>query len=238
MRIYPLKCRIQARSGGPARIDVYDDIGDGDWPGGGTGSKEFAAQLAAIKGDIDVHVNSAGGDVFQGIAIASALSAHNGKVTTVVDGLAASIASVIAQAGSTRVMAPGSMMMIHDAFGAAVGNEAEMRAMADTLSKVSANIAGMYAERAGTGTAGSWRALMRAETWYTAAEAVEAGLADVIGGGEAVLPGGFDIAAFTAIPGRIAAQLRALAVTRRGGPPRRSPRGGTRRPRGGGPGQA
>ena len=125
--------------------------------------------------------------MFQGSAIASALSAHNGKVTTVVDGLAASIASVIAQAGSTRVMAPGSMMMIHDAFGAAVGNEAEMRAMADTLSKVSANIAGMYAERAGTGTAGSWRGPEGAATGGTRlfyqSDASDAGGRVVLGAG-------------------------------------------------------
>ena len=177
MKIYPLKCRIQARTGGaPARIDVYDDIGGdaGDY-GGGLGSKEFAAQLAGVKGGIDVHINSAGGDVFEGIAIRSALEGHQGDVTTIVDGLAASIASVIFQAGRKRLVRDGAMVMIHDASGAAAGNATEMAAMSAALEKVSDNIAGIYAARSGTGTAESWRKAMRAETWYTADEAVQAG---------------------------------------------------------------
>ena len=80
--------------------------------------------------------------MWDGIAIASAIRDHQGPVTTVVDGLAASIASVIAQAGRKRVMAPGSMMMIHDAFGLCAGPASEMTAMAETLDKVSDNLAG------------------------------------------------------------------------------------------------
>jgi hypothetical protein len=148
--------------------------------------------------------------VFDGIAIANALRAHKGDVTTVVDGLAASIASVIAQAGRQRVMQANSMMMIHDAFGLCMGNAAEMAAMAETLGKVSDNIADVYASRSGRGTADSWRGEMRAERWYTADEAVAAGLADRVGDGPAELPAGMDLAAFTAVPGRIAARLRSL----------------------------
>jgi hypothetical protein len=156
-----------------------------------------------------VHINSGGGEVFDGIAIGNAIRAHKGPVTTVVDGLAASIASVIAQAGADRVMQPGSMMMIHDAFGMCIGDAGEMAKMASTLDEVSGNLAEIYASRGG-GDAGQWREAMRAESWYTAQAAVDAGLADRVGDGGAELPAGLDVAAFTGIPARIAAALRQL----------------------------
>lgn len=206
---YPIRCRIRAE-GGVTRVDVYDDIGEGGWFSEGLTAKSFASQLSGVKGALDVHINSAGGDVFDGIAIGNAIRDHKGFKKTVVDGLAASIASVIAQAGDERVVQPGSMLMIHDAFGLAVGNAAEMAAMAATLDKVSDNIADVYASRSGRGSAASWREAMKAETWYTADEAAAAGLADRVGDGEAQLPAGLDLAAFTAVPGRIAARLRSM----------------------------
>lgn len=206
MNVSPLKCRIRAAEAGVTRVDVYDDIGGGGWLDGGLTAKSFAAQLEDVRGALDVHINSGGGDVFDGIAISQAIRAHKGKVTTVVDGIAASIASVIAQAGGQRVVQPGAMVMIHDAFGACIGNAAEMTKMAETLGQVSDNIAGIYASRAG-GTAESWRDSMRAETWYTADEAVAAGLADRVGDGDAQLPDGLDLAAFAMVPGRIAAAM-------------------------------
>ena len=206
--VYPLKARIRAQ-GDVTRVDVYDDIGEGGWFAEGLTAKSFAAQLASVRGALEVHINSAGGDVFDGISIGNAIRGHKGVVTTVVDGLAASIASVIAQAGHERVVQPGSMLMIHDAYGGCVGDAAEMAKMAETLGQVSDNLAGIYASRAG-GTAESWRAAMRAETWYTAEEAVAAGLADRVGDGEAALPAGLDLAALGRIPGRIAARLRTM----------------------------
>lgn len=215
MNVYPLKCRIRNEGTGPARVDVYDDIGEGGWfCEGGLTAKDFAAQVAGIKGALEVHINSAGGDVFDGIAIGNAIRGHSGDVTTVVDGLAASIASVIAQAGQHRVVRPGSMVMIHDASGMCIGDAAEMTKMTGTLDKVSDNIAAIYAERAASGTAESWRDTMRAETWYTAEEAVAAGLADEVAGDGAELPAGLDVAAFTAMPGRIAAALRSMPAAR------------------------
>jgi ATP-dependent protease ClpP protease subunit len=209
-KTYPLKCAIRAQDDGVTRVDVYDDIGPGGWFSEGLTAKDFTAKMAGITGPVECHVNSGGGDVFDGIAIANALRAHKGGVTVVVDGLAASIASVIAQAGAQRVMQANSMMMIHDAFGMAMGNAAEMRQMADTLDKVSDNIADVYATRSGTGDAASWRDTMKGEAWYTADEAVTAGLADRVGEGAASLPAGLDLAAFTGLPGRIAAALRAM----------------------------
>jgi hypothetical protein len=107
-------------------------------------------------------------------------------------------------------MMPGSMMMIHEAFTYAAGNSAELAKTAQTLDEVSANLASIYARAAG-GTAEDWRAAMREETWYSAEQAVAAGLADRTGDGAAVLPAEMDLAAFAdQIPGRIAAQLGAL----------------------------
>lgn len=202
---YPLKCRIRA-AGDATRVDIYDDIG-GVF-GGGISAQDFTASLQGVRGALDVHINSSGGDVFDGLAIAEGIRNHRGTVTTVVDGIAASIASVIFQAGDRRVMAPGSMLMIHDAWGACEGSSADMAAMAATLDKVSDNLAAAYARRAG-GTAGGWRDAMRKESWYDADEAVAAGLADEVAGAAARLPAGLDVAALAA-PGRIAAALRSL----------------------------
>ena len=211
--VYPLKCRIRAEAGA-TRVDVYDDIGGGGWFSDGISASDFVAQIAGLKGKLDIHVNSGGGDVFDGIAIANAIRSHKGAVTTTVDGLAASIASVIAQAGQERIAAAGSMLMIHEASGGCIGDAAEMAKMAETLDKVSANLADIYADRSGRGSAGTWRDAMKAETWYTAEEAVAAGLADKVGGGAAALPPGLDVAAFTAVPGRIAARLREMPASR------------------------
>lgn len=162
--------------GGTATVHIYDEIG-GYW---GVTASDFVRELTAVNASqIDVHINSPGGEIFDGIAIANALRAHPANVVTYVDSLAASIASVIALAGDRVVMAPNSQMMIHDGAGLCFGNAADMREMADLLDRQSDNIADVYAAKAG-GTVEEWRALMTAETWYTAAEAVAAGLADEV----------------------------------------------------------
>jgi ATP-dependent protease ClpP protease subunit len=159
----------------PAVLHIYDEIGY--W---GITASDLVAELSALDvSAIDVHINSPGGEIFDGIAITNALRAHRATVTTYVDSLAASIASVIAMAGDRVVMAPNSQLMIHDGSGLCIGNAAEMREMADLLDRQSDNIAAVYADKAG-GDVAAWRALMTAETWYTAEEAVEAGLADEV----------------------------------------------------------
>jgi ATP-dependent protease ClpP protease subunit len=207
---WPMRCHIRAETG-VTRVDVFDDIGEGGWFSEGLTAKDFAAQLAGIKGPLDVHINSYGGDVGHGIAIGNAIRAHKGLKRTVVDGIAASIASVIAQAGDERIVEPGSMTFVHDAWGGCTGNAADMAKTAADLNKHSDNLAEIYASRAGGGVQ-HWRDVMQAETWYTAEEAVAAGLADKVGTGQAALPPGLDLAAFTAIPGRIAARLREMPV--------------------------
>ncbi|MET8864662.1 head maturation protease, ClpP-related [Nonomuraea sp. NPDC004580] len=167
------KITNQAGVDGPADVAIYDEIGY--W---GITASDFLAELKEITAsEINLRLNSPGGEIFDGIAIYNTLRAHAARVTVHVDSLAASIASVIAMAGDRIVMLSHSQMMIHDAMTVAVGNAAELREMADMLDRQSDNIAGIYAERAG-GTVKQWRARMTAETWYSAAEAVEAGLAD------------------------------------------------------------
>lgn len=158
-------------------IAVYDEIGIG-----GMSAACFADRLAGISGDVTLHINSPGGDVFDGIAMYSALQHRAGLVRVVVDSLAASIASVVAMAASPGhlVMAPSAVLMIHDAHAVGMcGTEADMMAMAGRLGKMSDVIAGIYAARSRK-PASVWREAMRAETWYTPGEAVAAGLADSV----------------------------------------------------------
>ena len=156
-----------------ADLYLYDEIGF--W---GIPATMVVEQLLDITSPaVTVHINSPGGDVFDGIAIYNALRDHHATVTVRVDALAASAASLIAMAGDEIHMNRGSQMMIHDASGVAMGNAATMREMMNLLDRVSDTIAGIYAVRAG-GDVGGWRELMRAETWYSANEAVSAGLAD------------------------------------------------------------
>lgn len=169
--------RITNADGDVATLDIYDEIGF--W---GVSASDFSRQLKAISAPtLTVHINSPGGDVFDGVAILNMLRSHPSNKHVIVDGLAASAASFIAMAGSTVTMMPNSMLMIHDASGGCMGNAAEMQQMADLLDKVSDNIASIYKAKAGTGTVADWRGVMQAEQWYTADEAVEAGLADRVG---------------------------------------------------------
>lgn len=156
------------------KVYIYDAIGG--WFG--VDVNEFIKELNDIETDeIELHINSPGGSVYDGIAIYNALGQHDAKVTTYIDSLAASSASFVALAGEEVIIARNATMMIHDAMGSCFGNKADMEYMSERLDKVSDNIADMYAFNAG-GTVEEWRELMKAETWYSASEAVEAGLAD------------------------------------------------------------
>lgn len=169
---------------GVATMRLYDPIDSwgGYW---GVSAKEFVAALDELPSDtteIRLLINSPGGDVFEGLAILNALRRHSARVVTVVEGLAASAASFVALAGDEVVMAKNAELMVHDAWGVCVGNAEDMGQMATNLARISDNIASIYAEKAGQDTA-EWRATMRAETWYSAAEAVDAGLADRVDDG-------------------------------------------------------
>lgn len=168
--------KIENKAGSTtADVWIYDEIGYF-----GVTASDFVRELQGIDADkIIVHLNTPGGDAFDGIAIYGALRSHKASVEVQVDSLAASAGSFIAQAGDKRVMARNATMMIHDAHGLVVGNAADMSEMADLLNKTSDNIADIYMQRAG-GTIQSWREAMKATTWYNADEAVIAGLADEI----------------------------------------------------------
>lgn len=162
------------------KLYIYDEIGF--W---GTDAQSLVDQLKEIDSDkLDVHLNSPGGEVFDGIAIYNTLKQHKAEVTVYVDGLAASAASFIAQAGDKVVMARNAQMMIHDGIALAYGNEQDMLDTAKVLSQISNNIADIYAEsakkRGFDTTLDEFRALMREEVWYTGKEAVDAGLSDEV----------------------------------------------------------
>lgn len=161
---------------GTASVYVYDEIG-GSY---GVDAKAFAEQLDEITApNISLRINSPGGSVFDGITIHSSLLHHPATVTTYVDGLAASAASVIAMAGDRIVMMPGAQLMIHDASMTDDGNAADKEAAKVYLNRQSDNIASMYAGRAG-GDPAEWRDLMLAETWAFGQEAVDLKLADEV----------------------------------------------------------
>lgn len=164
-------------------IYIYDEIMPNwmvEWWGSGVSAEGLIAALNEITAsNINVRINSPGGDVFEAIAIYNTLVSHQATINVYVDALAASAASIIAMAGDKITMMVGSQMMIHDAMGVEMGNAADMRAMADFLDQQSDNIASIYANKAG-GEIADWRALMLAETWAFAEEAVEMGLADSI----------------------------------------------------------
>lgn len=207
---YPLRCRIKAE-GTSTRLDILDEIGADPWFGGGISAASVAEQLAGARGPLDVHISSQGGVVGDGLAIYNALASYPGPVTTYIDGYALSVASVIAQAGSKRVASPVSAVMIHDAWGYADGDQAEMLRMAEALGTNSDVIARAYADRAG-GTVDQWRAAMQKTTWYTADEALAAGLVDeVAGGSKLTAPVDLDALVAARAPARIMATLRAAA---------------------------
>lgn len=165
-----------ALDGDRTLIDIYAEIGM--W---GVTAADFIDDLRSVTTPtIELHINSPGGDVYDGIAIYSALVDHPATVDAHVDALAASAASFIAQAGDHVTMGRNAEMMIHDAWGLCVGNADDMRVMAEMLDKASDNIASIYSARAGNGGTKTWRGRMSEETWYSATEAVEVHLADSV----------------------------------------------------------
>ena len=154
-------------------IFIYDYID----PLFGIGAANIAKQLKAITSKlINLHLNSPGGEVFDGFAIYNLLNEHAAKIVVHVDGLAASIASVIAMAGDEILMAENASLMIHEPWCFAAGDAAHFRKEADILDKLSDSIAGVYVARTGK-TLAQVKAWMAEETWLSATEAKERGFA-------------------------------------------------------------
>jgi len=142
-------------------------------------SWELRKELANHKGDLTVSLNSGGGDVFAGVSMYNALKNFDGNVTIRVDGLAASIASIIAMAGDKIIMSPGSMMMIHKPWTMAVGDANELDKVKEVLSDIEKSLLPIYTARTGKSEE-EVQALLDAETWMTAEEAVAEGFADEV----------------------------------------------------------
>jgi ATP-dependent Clp endopeptidase proteolytic subunit ClpP len=183
------KIQNRASSENVTDVWIYEPIGFDGFEG--ISASAFSSDFAAITSErITIHLNTPGGYVHEGVAIYNTIKQHSSHVTMQIEGMAASAGSFIALAGDEVLIAPTASVMIHDAaIGGvlAVGNAAELREvaqevldLADRLDKTSNMIAGIYAEHAG-GTVEEWRAKMsQGDTWYSAEEAVEAGLADGI----------------------------------------------------------
>ena len=170
---------IKNAANNTGEVYLYDEIGGG-W-GNGTTSDQFAKDLAAM-GDvktINVYINSPGGSVFEGLSIYNLLTRHKAKVDVSIDGVAASIASVIAMAGDTINIAENASMMIHNPWSLVIGDAATMRKEADLLDRVGTQLVTTYAART-KATEDKIRAYMDAETWFSATEAKSLGFADSI----------------------------------------------------------
>ena len=159
-------------------MHLYDGIG----PYSGVSAQDFSRSLKSL-GDVDyieLHINSPGGSVFDGAAIYNMLIDHKALVDVRVDGLAASIASIIALAGDQITIAKNAMMMLHNPSAMAWGGASDMRKMAGVLDKVKETLITVYSDRMGL-PEDEISKIMDEESWYTAKEAVDAGLADVVG---------------------------------------------------------
>ena len=174
------------------QVYLYGDVGNPFGWGDGFTAMDVANALADHgPGDVTVRINSGGGIAFEGMTIYSLLRAHEGKVTMIVDGIAASAASLIAMAGDDRQMRDGAMLMIHDAAAVTFGPASSHRKNADDLEKLSDNYAGVYAARAGLDKK-EVRALMLATTYMTADEAIAKGFATAKAEDKAMALAAFD----------------------------------------------
>ena len=166
---------IKAKANDTAEISIYDEIGF--W---GVTAQSFSKDLKALGNNlkqINLHIHSPGGDVFDGIAIYNLLKNHPANVTVYIDGLAASMASVIAMAGNEVIMPENAMMMIHKPWGIQGGDAEDMRKYADLLDKVENTLIPAYANKTGK-TPEELAEMLSAETWLNGKECVEQGFAD------------------------------------------------------------
>lgn len=168
---FRMKAKADTKS---ADIYIYDEIG-----GWGVSARQFSKELLALGdiSEINLHIHSPGGEVFDGIAIYNQLKGHDAKITVYIDGLAASMASVIAMVGDTVIMPKNAMMMIHKPWGVAWGDADEMRDYADLLDKLENVLIPAYVAKTGK-SAEEIAALLEEETWMNGDECLSLGFAD------------------------------------------------------------
>ena len=202
---------IQAAESKDNSISILDVIGEDWWTGEGVTSKRIAGALRAIgERDVEVNINSPGGDMFEGVAIYNMLREHKGKVTVNVLGIAASAASVIAMAGDEIRIGRPSFLMIHNCWCVAAGNRHDFADMAEYMQPFDAAMADVYETRTGI-AAKDVQTLMDKETWIGGSAAVEKGWADALLDDAAIQDGGSTKAASIR---RVEAALRASGMPR------------------------
>jgi ATP-dependent Clp protease, protease subunit len=185
-KLQPAKLTIRNAHGNVPELLIYDDIGPDYYGLIGPNTVAQALKELGDVGEIRVRINSPGGSVFDGVAIYNQLKSHKAKMTVVIDGLAASIASIIAMAGDTVEIAENAMMMIHDPMAFAWGNAAELRKMTELLDSIKTTLVGTYAARTGEkSSAEQIEKWMTDETWFNGTEAVDSGLADLVSANKA-----------------------------------------------------
>lgn len=190
--------RMEASDGG-AEIIVYDVIG---WPF--VQAEAFVRDLSALDADhITVRLNSPGGDVFDGVAIYHALRQHKATVTTRIEGMAASIASIIALAGDEVHAYNATRYMIHDPWVFAIGNQYDLRDTADILEKIGADMVDIYASHSKVGKR-ELKTMMKDEAWLTAKEAHERGFVHKVVDSGQKAQARFDLSVFANVPDDVA----------------------------------
>ena len=163
-----------------AKVYIYGTIGDHWKDSKANRAKDFALKLDELSPKaLEIHVDSPGGDVFEGFAIASAIQRYAGETHVYVDGVAASAASYIAIMADKVTMNDFAAFMIHNASGIVIGNRDDMRETADLLERLDNSIAVAISGRTGMGIE-DVKAAMSAETWYFGDEAKEAGFCDEV----------------------------------------------------------
>lgn len=146
---------------------------------GGVSPEAFTRQLGAMTGAVTLRINSPGGEVFAATAMAQAMREYPSDIDVIVDGVCASAATILAVTGTSVTMAPGTLLMIHEAQSGASGRADDLRAWAAVMDKVNLVIADAYAAKTGK-EAAAFAQMMAAETWFSPAEALAAGLADAV----------------------------------------------------------
>lgn len=231
------------QSASPDTLDIYiygDVKSDSEdwWTGqiikSETSANYFRDELAKHPGvvQINVYINSYGGSVFEGTAIYNQLKRHTAHKTVYIDGFACSIASVIAMAGDEVVMPKNAMMMIHNAWMCVCGNAAELRKAANDLDTINTAGRGAYLAKAGDKLdENTLVEMMDAETWLTAEQCIQYGLAnryaekdaDMQNATEVLQKANLDLSQRIQIQKSLAAQLRQLADPQQENPPESPP---------------
>ena len=177
----PTKYYQLVKNDASADLYIFGDICAWAWPELGEQSGvTIVNQLKELDVDtINVHINSYGGDVSEGLAIYNVLREHKAQIVTICDGFACSAASVVFMAGDRRVMQPASLLMIHNAWTVAMGNAAQLRKTADDIETITQASVEAY-KKVATISEEEIKALMDAETWILPKDAVEFGFATEI----------------------------------------------------------